>query len=99
MALPMKVVLSEAIWKRKWWVMYLVVVDKAGLLDNVTIDERFEKVLFQHVSTYLEKGEMPPAEIAPAVLNMADDHLAGRQVVLRAGDYIAVQNFLRKKPA
>ena len=99
MALPMKVVLSEAIWKRKWWVMYLVVVDKAGLLDQVTIDERFEKVLFQQVSAYLEKGEMPPAEIAPAVLNMADDHLAGRQVVLRAGDYIAVQNFLRKKTA
>ena len=76
MPLPMKVLLSESIWRRKWWVMYLVVVDKAGLLDNVKIDAEFEKVLFQHVSAYLEKGEMPPAEIAPAVMNMADDHLA-----------------------
>ncbi len=99
MALPMKVLLSESIWKRKWWVMYLIVVDKAGLLDSVKIDAEFEKVLFQHVNTYLEKGEMPPAEIAPAVLNMADDHLAGRQVVLRAGDYISIQNFLRKRPS
>jgi hypothetical protein len=38
---------------------------------------------------------MPPEAIAPAILNMADDVMAGRQVSLRAGDYIAIQNFAR----
>ena len=39
---------------------------------------------------------MPPEAIAPAVMNVADDVLAGRDVQLRAGDYIALQNFIRK---
>jgi hypothetical protein len=38
---------------------------------------------------------MPPAEIATAIINVADDYLNGTDVVMKSGDYIAVQNFLR----
>ncbi len=51
---------------------------------------------FGYAKAYIEKGEMPPADIAPAILNMADDYLAGRQVAIRAGDYIAIHNHMRK---
>jgi len=40
---------------------------------------------------------MPPPEIATAILNMADDFMAGRQVAMRSGDYLAIQNFIRKE--
>jgi hypothetical protein len=95
MALPTKVVLSEFIWRRKWWVMYLIVVD--DLFRQVEIDpgRAFEEVTFKYVKSYIDEGKMPPPEIAGAILNMADDYLAGRQVAVRAGDYIAIQNFLR----
>ena len=98
MAFPTRVVLSESIWKRKWWLMYLVIIDKADIFEhiNVNFGKEFEDVTFRYVDAYIEKGEMPPADIAPAILNMADDHLAGRQVSIRAGDYIAIQNHLRK---
>jgi hypothetical protein len=50
-----------------------------------------------HVGAYLNKGVMPPEAIASAVINIADDFLAGREPVLRAGDYIAFQNFARNR--
>jgi hypothetical protein len=39
---------------------------------------------------------MPPEEIAPTIMNLADDFAAGRQMCIRAGDYIAIQNYMRK---
>jgi hypothetical protein len=94
----MNVVLSESIWKRKWWIMYLVIAD--DLFDknkiDINISPEFEALTFRYAQAYIQKGEMPPADIAPAILNMADDFMAGRQVGVRAGDYIAIQNHLRK---
>ena len=92
------VVLSEWVWRRKHIFYYLIVVDdffdKNGI--NVNIGDEFERVTFGYAKAYIEKGEMPPAEIAPAILNMADDYMSGRPVTIRAGDYIAVHNHLRK---
>jgi hypothetical protein len=91
------VVLHESIWKRKYWLMYLVIAD--DFFDkhqiNVNVTPEFEAATFKYAKAYIEKGEMPPADIAPAILNMADDFMAGRQVAVRAGDYIAVHNHLR----
>jgi hypothetical protein len=99
MSVPTRVVLSESIWKRKWWVMYLVVVDDIFTKNHIDINitPAFEAATFRYAHAYIEKGEMPPPDIAPAILNMADDFLAGRQVSVRAGDYIAIQNHLRKE--
>jgi hypothetical protein len=91
----------ESILDRRIWVYYLVIVDKAakklGELLQARPDERFYEVFSKHVEAYVKDGTMPPAAIEGAVLNAADDYLAGRDVTLRAGDYIAVQNFVRGK--
>ena len=97
--LPVRIVLNDLIWKRKWWVMYLIVNDKIRIDERVTaqIDKFMEDAALKHVRAYMDEGTMPPDEIAPAILNLADDVMAGRQVSLRAGDYIAIQNYVRKK--
>jgi hypothetical protein len=97
--MPYKVVLSDWIWRRKWWVMYLIVIDRLQIDENVltTVGRNFEELTYKYVRAYMEDGKMPPEEIAPAILNMADDYMAGRQVAIRAGDYIALQNFIRKE--
>jgi len=93
----MRIVLNDFIWKRKWEVMYLIVNDKMRIDENVNahIEKFMDGVAMKHVRAYMDDGTMPPEAIAPAILNMADDVMAGRQVCLRAGDYIAIQNFAR----
>ena len=53
------------------------------------------EVLATHLYNYVYKDEMPPAEIASTVLNVADDFMRGDSVQLRAGDYIALQGYVR----
>jgi hypothetical protein len=43
----------------------------------------------------VKEGKAPPNAIETPVLIAADDYLAGRDITLRAGDYIAVQSFVR----
>ena len=95
--MPMNVVLHESIWNRKWILMYLVIPDDVFQKNQITpnVTPEFEAATFKYAKAYIEKGEMPPADIAPAILNMADDFIAGRQISVRAGDYIAVHNHLR----
>jgi molybdopterin converting factor small subunit len=89
----------ETILDRRIWVYYLVILDKfaekLGPQLQVRPDERFFEVLSKHVEAYLKEGKAPPKAIEGAVLNAADDFLAGRDISLRAGDYIAVQSFAR----
>lgn len=88
----------ETILDRRIWVYYLVILDKfaekLGPQLQVRPDERFYEVFSKHVEAYLN-GKAPPKAIESAVLNAADDYLAGRDISLRAGDYIAVQSFAR----
>ncbi len=92
------VVLADYIWKRKIWLFYLIVPDNVFEKNEVslTVSPEFENVTFGYAKAYIEKGEMPPADIAPTIINMADDYMSGRQVAIRAGDYMAIQNHLRK---
>jgi hypothetical protein len=89
----------ETILDRRIWVYYLVILDKVAdhLGDRVKVEpnERFFKVLSEHVERYLKTGEAPQ-ELQSVIMNVADDYLAGREIVLRAGDYIALQGFARK---
>lgn len=88
-----------------WWRLAYLIPDpylKGDVLENVAKfahgqDKHFNSVIENHVSAYLEKGTMPPAAIMAPVLNIAEDITAGRQVTLRAGDYIALQNFARSQ--
>jgi len=92
--------LVEWIRLKKQEVMYLVVGpgDLFGqrLVDwgNIPLDEAFQKQVEHLVAAYVEKGEMPPEQVAPTILNLADDLVAGRTMVIRAGDYIALRSFM-----
>jgi hypothetical protein len=91
----------ESILDRRIWVYYLIIVDqiaqKFGDLLKARPDDRFYEVFGKHVEAYVKEGKMPPTAIEAPVLNAADDYLAGRDITLRAGDYIAVQNYLRSE--
>jgi hypothetical protein len=84
---------------RRTWVMYLIINEKIrdlGKYVELKPDAKFEAYVTKHVKAYVEKNVMPPNEIAGAILNIADDQIAGRPMMLRAGDYIALQNFYRQ---
>ena len=57
----------------------------------------FSKELANYVYGYMYEDKMPPAEIATTVLNVAEDLIAGREVIFRAGDYINTQKFMMGK--
>jgi hypothetical protein len=88
-------------WRIPSWgiVAYLIIDDvligRLGELVRIPPDGVFEKEVYKHLSAYVDKHEMPPDEIAPAILNMADDFMAGREITIRAGDYISLRSFFR----
>jgi len=88
---------SEWILKRKTIYYYLIVPDQARKLMEFTPSEQFEAATARYMNAYIKDGTMPPADIAPAIMNMADDYMAGRPVTIRSGDYLAIQNHLRKQ--
>lgn len=83
-----------------WWrVAYKIpppLDGKFGELVEIHPDERFNKVVTGYLKGLLEDGKMPPADVAPAILNIANDFVDGRDVVIRTGDYIAIQAHLRQ---
>ncbi|ABK18111.1 hypothetical protein [Syntrophobacter fumaroxidans] len=89
----------EEILDRKHWVMYLQppILDLSELREVFSKAQQAElaKVIQTHTKAFMVKGKEPPAEIAGAIKNFADDIASGREVTVRAGDYIAVQNFMR----
>jgi len=66
---------------------------------SVRYGKEFQPRLEKYLLTYLQKGVKPPAAIAPAILNMADDYLNGKSMNLRPGDHFAIKNYLQKKKA
>lgn len=91
-------------WAVPWWwkVAYLIIND--GIKDIADkfknpIDQRFNEFVTKYLEAYVSDNKMPPAEIAPTIMNLADDFAAGRQMTIRAGDYIAIQGYMRKGKA
>jgi hypothetical protein len=95
-----KVLLKPSIIDRKDWVRYLVLVNwHAKQLENVltsAADATFLKFVDKHVQAYLD-GTAPPESIQTAVMNIADDLSAGREMTLRSGDYVALQTEFQKQ--
>src|SRR5512146_3016922 len=91
------VALPKWLYPRWWEVAYLIVGPDGWLSDElakfiqIAPDERFNEVITQYVSSYVQEGKMPPTEIAPAILNLVDDVMAGRKMNIRAGDNISLQ--------
>jgi len=87
------------IWDRRTWVMYLIVnyLSKEQLkYAEVQPDRKFFIEVSNMVESFMNKGTQPPPEVASAIYNIADDITTGRDVILKMGDYLALQGFLRK---
>jgi hypothetical protein len=93
--------LEKLIINRLDWVKYLVAPDwQWRIIGDIVISGPgmdFQATVDVHVNAYLFDKKEPPAEIATAIMNIADDVLTGREVVLKTGDYLAIQNFIRRK--
>ena len=97
-----RVSILEKLLRKQDWVKYLTIrdwheaiIDKKILLGKASRD--LAQTVDKYVSAYLYEKKMPPAEIATAILNVADDVMKKRNIVLRSGDYIALKNFMRAK--
>ena len=87
--------IADSIIKRKDWVKYLIVRERK-ILEDIVASEKFAKFLTEQLDAYLG-GKAVAAEIQVPIMNAADDVLSGRDPVLRAGDYIAIQNYCRSQ--
>ncbi|MGB0130830.1 hypothetical protein [Chlorobium sp.] len=94
--------LQEQLLIKKWRVMYLypppegLDMSQIRVLIAKGVDEKFTKAVKTHLQQYMLEGKEPPAAIAATIRNFADDVVMGREIVVRAGDYISVQSFLNK---
>ncbi|MBP2134184.1 hypothetical protein J2128_002150 [Methanomicrobium sp. W14] len=90
----------EAVIDRRDWVRYLALVNwhfkEVGDSIIATPSKDFNAFVEKTLNEYLSEKKMPDPEIAPVVMNLADDHFAGRELFLRAGDYYILQNHFRK---
>jgi len=87
---------------RRHWVHYLDLVFRDHMHDwekyvDIPLEQNVIQALNEHLSAYLEKGVEPPAAIRTTVVNLADDLVAGREPMIRTGDYIAMQSFVRSR--
>jgi len=83
-----------------WWRVAYLIIDifkqhpelEGGFYRAVVgKDEAFNKFVMGQVQQFMEKGTKPAAPVAGAIVNIAEDIVAGRQPTMRAGDYIALQ--------
>jgi len=86
---------------RKHWVMYLYPPPfELGELRELFTMGRVNpvsEVIEKYTRAYMMEGQEPPSQIAAAIKNFVDDIACGREVVVRAGDYIAIHNFMREQ--
>ena len=97
-----KLVIDAKPW---WWRVAYLIIPYPNRFDQTLLegfdqiargqDKAFNKLVETHLTAYLEKGVAPPAAIAGAIVNIAEDVVAGRTPTLRAGDYISLQTFKR----
>jgi len=88
-------------WVLKRWCIacYLVINWRIrDLVERIQLEPEpeFYKTVAKYLYEYAHNDTMPPEDIAPTIMNLAEDYMAGRPVQFRAGDYIAVQNHLRR---
>ncbi len=95
-----KVLIPKPIFDRSDWVKYLVVLEfnrklfREDLYEAITT-EKFNNFVYEHVNAYIQEKKSPPKEIANAIMNISDDIISGRDPVIRAGDYLQLQTFIR----
>lgn len=84
---------------RRDWVKYLIVPlwyskERDSKYIEIREDDAFMGYVKDQVSDYLN-GKAPVDEIESAVMNVADQYVAGEGIILHTGDYIAFQRQYR----
>lgn len=86
---------------RSDWVKYKTIPNwhgkVAGDILQTDVPKVFIDTVEKYVNAYIFDKKVPPTQISAAIMNIADDVLSNREPVVRAGDYIAIQNFIREK--
>lgn len=85
---------------RRDWVKYLVIPYWHTKVISENIIEadpgrEFNEFIEKQMISYINEKREPPAEIASAIMNLADDYLAGREMTIKAGDYLSIQKYIR----
>jgi len=93
--------IAEEILKRKDWVKYKTIPEWHGKVVGENVikgnpGKDFNEMVNKYVNAYLFDRKAPPAEIATAIINIADDYLNDREIVLKSGDYIALQGYMKQ---
>lgn len=90
------VTIPEWAFKHWWHIAYLIPPQGGWFREQLEMvpTDAFHKEVNRLLRAVLAGKEVPEA-IAPTIFNLADDLLAGRDLTIRTGDYIAIQNHLR----
>ncbi len=78
-------------------VMYLVIPNKYKDVIRTRPTEKFQNMVHKEVMKYVVDRKKSPKKIRTAIMNIADDMMAGRAVSLRAGDYIDLMTYAKNK--
>lgn len=67
-------------------------------IEDLPVDrvQDFSEFVLEEVSALMYENKMPNPEIAPAIMNVAEDIQSGDPVKIRSGDYITLQGYFRK---
>jgi hypothetical protein len=93
------VYIPKKIIDRRDWIKYLVIFWK-DLADKITLpqNDEFNKFVEKQVTASMQ-GAKPPEAISGPVMNLVDDLACGREMSMRAGDYIALQTYFKSGKA
>ena len=85
-----------------WWKVAYLIIGPGGIREfekiiNIQPTEKFRVMVEKYVTAYLEDDVLPPKEIAPAILNIADQYAEHGLAEIRTGDYIMLQSYMQQK--
>ncbi len=83
-----------------WWKVAYKIPAPTGAkwkeVINMRIDDHFNEVVTGYIKDCFDGKELP-ADIAPTIYNLANDLINGRDLMIRTGDYIALQSHIRQQ--
>lgn len=95
--IDVNIVLTGEHIKRKSELMYTVpATSMESDSINIKPTEKFYEFVAEQINNYVGKKIRPPVEILPAITNFVDDLSANKKISIRNGDYIMIQEYLRR---
>jgi hypothetical protein len=96
--MQMKVMIPKHLVPGWWVVAYRIAPELAEHLRefiDMPRDATFNQVVTDLITMCFENPDKLPPDIAPTIYNLANDLMNGRDLMIRTGDYIAIQNHIK----